>query len=372
VFPALLLNYFGQGALLMTNPAAASNPFYLLAPNWAIFPLVVLAAAATVIASQAVITGGFSITRQAVQLGYLPRLQLLHTSEHEVGQVYVPVINTILLLAVAATVIGFRSSEALAVAYGLAVTGTMAITTVLAVLYLRLGIGWPWWRLGALFGLFAVIDLAFVGVNLVKIPEGGWFPLLLGGIAYLVMMTWLWGRGRIAAQRAQDDPSLASFLATFRPDWPPRVPGTGVYLTARTDRAPAALRHKLRLSRLLHERNVLINVRTEDVPRIADAERVAIQHLPENFHTVTISYGFFEAPDIPRALELCRDAGLPFDINETTFYIGRQKIVFRPTRGLSLVLKRLFARQSRLALDATEFFQIPVDRVVEIGGQVEI
>ena len=372
VFPALLLNYFGQGALLLADPTTAANPFFQLSPSWAVYPLVVLASAATVIASQAVITGAFSVTRQAVQLGYLPRLQILHTSEHEVGQVYVPVVNAILLVAVAATVISFRTSDALAAAYGLAVTGTMIITTVLAVIHLRLGAGWPLWRLVPLFGLFAVMDIGFLGVNLLKIPEGGWFPLVIGGVAYAGMMIWIWGRGRVAAQQAKDDPLLVDFLATLRPDAPPRVPGTGAYMTARIDHAPAALRHKLRLSGVLHERNVLIHVRTADVPRIADTDRLEIRHLDHNFHTVTVSYGFFEEPDIPHALELCRGAGLPIDLTATTFYIGRQKIVTESKLGRGLLIKKVFARQSRLALDATEFFRIPIERVVELGGQIEI
>jgi KUP system potassium uptake protein len=372
VFPALLLNYFGQGALLLADPTTAANPFFQLSPTWAVYPLVVLASAATVIASQAVITGAFSVTRQAVQLGYLPRLRILHTSEHEVGQVYVPVVNTILLIAVAATVISFRTSDALAAAYGLAVTGTMIITTVLAVIHLRLGAGWKLWRLVPLFGLFAVMDIGFLGVNLLKIPEGGWFPLVIGGIAYAAMLIWIWGRGRVAAQRAKDDPLLIDFLATLQPDAPPRAPGTGVYMTARIDHAPAALLHKVRLSGMLHARNVLLNVRTADVPRIADTDRLEIHHLDHDFHTVTISYGFFEDPDVPHALELCRNAGLPFDLTETTFYIGRQKIVTESKIGRGLIIKKVFARQSRLALDATEFFRIPIERVVELGGQVEI
>ncbi len=370
VFPALLLNYFGQGALLLADPATAENPFFLLAPGWAVVPLVLLASAATVIASQAVISGAFSLTRQAVQLGYLPRLRILHTSEHEVGQVYVPGLNTLLLLAVVATVLSFRTSDALGAAYGLAVTGTMGITTVLALVYLRAGVGWPLWRLIPLFGLFLVVDIAFLGVNLLKIPEGGWFPLALGSIAFVVMMTWIWGRGRIAEQRAKEDPSLDGFLATLRPDWPPRVPGTGVYMTARNDLAPAALLHKLKLTRALHERNVLLTVHTEDVPRIDDAQRVEIRPLEQNFYAVTVRYGFFEEPNIPQALALCFAAGLAFNISETTFYIGRQKVV--PRFGVNLPFKRLFVRLTRLALDATEFFKLPVGRVVEFGGQVEL
>jgi KUP system potassium uptake protein len=371
VFPAVLLNYFGQGALLLADPATAANPFFMLAPGWAAFPLVGLAAAATAIASQAVITGAFSVTRQAVQLGYLPQMLVRHTSEHEIGQVYVPAVNTILLLAVAATVLGFRTSDALAAAYGLAVTGTMGITTILAFVHLRRGAGWPLWGLIPLFGLFLILDITFLGVNLLKVPEGGWFPLVIGGGVFTVMATWVWGRRRIA-RRASEAPRLAEFLQALPADWPPRVPGTGVFMTARNDLAPAALRHKLKLSGVSHERNVVMTVRTVDVPRVDDAKRLEIHHLARNFHTVTVRFGFFEEPDIPHVLDLCRDAGLPIDPDDTTFYIGRQKIVPAPRSGLSWPFKRLFVRLSRLSLDATEFFHIPVERVVEFGGQIEL
>ncbi len=372
VFPALLLNYFGQGALLLGKPAAIANPFYLLAPGWALYPLVVLASAATVIASQAVISGAFSITHQAVQLGYLPRMLVRHTSGEEIGQVYVPAMNGILLVAVVVTVLGFRSSDALGGAYGIAVTGTMSVTTVLAFVYFRWGAGWPLWRLVPLFALFLFVDLSFFGANLLKIIDGGWFPLAIAGTLYAVMMTWLWGRQRIAQQRASGALPLSTLLETLRPDSPVRVPGTAIYMTARVDNVPAALLHNLKHNKILHERNVLMTVRTDDVPVRPEADRLQIDHLSQNFHTVTIHYGFLEEPDIPRALALCRVGGFRFNLMETSFFVGREKIVAKGRSGLMLPFKKLFVLLSDLALDATEFFRIPVNRIVELGGQVEL
>jgi len=372
VFPALLLNYFGQGALLLGKPAAIANPFFLLAPGWAVYPLVVLASTATVIASQAVISGAFSITHQAVQLGYLPRMLVRHTSEQEIGQVYVPAINGLLLVAVVATVLGFRSSDALGGAYGIAVTGTMSVTTVLAFVYFRWGVGWPLWQLIPLFALFLCVDLSFFSANLLKIIDGGWFPLAIAGTLYVIMMTWLWGRQRLAAQRASGALPLATLLEGLQPGHPVRVPGTAVYMTARVDNVPAALLHNLKHNKILHERNVLMTVRTEDVPRLPEAERLQIDHLSQNFHTVTIRYGFLEEPDIPRALALCRIGGFRFNLMETSFFVGREKIVAKGRSGIMLPFKKLFVLLSNLALDATEFFRIPTNRIVELGGQVEI
>jgi KUP system potassium uptake protein len=372
VFPALLLSYFGQGALLLAKPGAIANPFFLLAPGWALYPLVALASTATVIASQAVISGAFSITRQAVQLGYLPRMLVRHTSEQEIGQVYVPAINGMLLLAVVATVLGFRSSDALGGAYGIAVTGTMSVTTVLAFVYFYWGAGWPLWRLIPLFILFLTVDLSFFGANLLKIIDGGWFPLATAATIYAVMMTWLWGRDRIAIQRASGALPLATLLDNLRPDHPARVPGTAVYMTARVDNVPAALLHNMKHNKILHERNVLMTVRTEDVPHLPEAERLQIDHLSQNFHTVTIHYGFLEQPDIPRALALCRVGGFRFNLMDTSFFVGREKVVAKGPSGIMLPIKKLFVLLSDLALDATEFFRIPVNRIVELGGQVEI
>ncbi|HTV44083.1 MAG TPA: potassium transporter Kup [Stellaceae bacterium] len=372
VFPALLLNYFGQGALLLAKPGAVENPFFHLAPGWAVYPLVVLASSATVIASQAVISGAFSITRQAVQLGYLPRMEVRHTSEQEIGQVYVPAMNGILLVAVVATVLGFRSSDALGGAYGVAVTGTMTVTTILAFVYLRWGAGWRLWRLIPMFLLFLVVDLFFFGANLLKIIDGGWFPLAIAASIYTVMMAWLWGRRRMAAQRASGALPLATLLETLKPDHPVRVPGTAIYMTARVENVPAALLHNMKHNKILHERDVLMTVRTEDVPRLPEAERLQINHLGQNFHTVTIRYGFLEEPDIPRALALCRVGGFRFNLMETSFFVGREKIVAKRPSGVLLPFKKLFILLSNMALDATEFFRIPINRIVELGGQVEL
>jgi KUP system potassium uptake protein len=372
VFPALLLNYFGQGALLLANPEAIENPFFRMAPDWAIYPLVALASSATVIASQAVISGAFSLTRQAVQLGYLPRMQIRHTSEQTIGQVYVPGVNALLLTAVVATVLGFRSSDALGGAYGIAVTGTMTVDSILAFVYLRLGARWPLWGLIPLFGIFLTVDLSFFGANLLKFAEGGWFPLLIGLAMYAVMMTWIWGRDRLMLQRASGALPLETLIETLRPDRPARVPGTAVYMTSRIDNVPAALLHNMKHNKVLHERNVLMTVRTEDVPQLPEAGRLEIRHLGHNFHTVTIRYGFLEEPDIPRALALCRVGGFRFNLMDTSFFLGREKIVAKRGSGLSLPFKKVFILLSNIALDATEFFRIPVNRIVELGGQSEV
>jgi KUP system potassium uptake protein len=372
VFPALLLNYFGQGAMLLARPETMENPFFKLAPDWAIYPLVALASAATVIASQAVISGAFSLTRQAVQLGYLPRMHVRHTSEQAIGQVYLPGLNTMLLVAVVLTVIGFRSSDALGGAYGIAVTGTMTVDSILAFVYLRMGLRWPLWLLVPLFTLFLAIDLLFLGANLLKVHDGGWFPLLIGAAMYTVMMTWMWGRSRLTAQRALDALPLSTLIETLRPDHPARVPGTGIYMTSRIDNVPAAMLHNMKHNKVLHERTVLMTVRTEDVPQIPEAERLEIHHFDKNFHTVTVRYGFLEEPDIPRVLAQCRVGGFRFNLMDTSFFLGREKIVAHRRSGLSLPFKKLFILLSNVALDATEFFRIPVNRIVELGGQSEV
>jgi len=368
----LLLNYFGQGALLLANPEAIQNPFYRLVPDWALLPMVVLASIATVIASQAVISGAFSLTNQAVQLGYLPRMQVRHTSEREIGQVYVPAINTLLLIGVAVTVIGFRSSDALGAAYGIAVTGTMTVTTVLAFVHLRLGAHWPLWRLVPLFLLFLAVDLSFFGANMLKVFEGGWYPLAIAGSIYTVMMSWRWGRGRVLAGRASSGMPLDMLVANLRPDHPSRVPGTAIYMTSQINNVPAALLHNMKHNKVLHERNVMMTVQTSDVPRVPEADRLEIKHFDQNFHTVRIRYGFLEEPDIPRALALCRVGGFRFNLMETSFFVGREKIVANRRSRWLFPFKKLFVLLTELALDATEFFRIPVNRVVELGGQVEI
>jgi KUP system potassium uptake protein len=372
VFPALLLNYFGQGALLLADPDALQNPFYHLAPDWGLYPLVILASAATVIASQAVISGAFSLTRQAVQLGYLPRMQVRHTSAQEMGQVFVPGINNILLVAVVLTVLLFRSSDALGAAYGIAVTGTMTVDTILGFTYLYFGARWPLWGLVPLFLVFAVVDLSFFGANLLKVVEGGWFPLAMAVTACTIMTAWMWGRTRLAERRASGALPLQTLLDNLSPERPARVPGTAVYMTGRIDNVPAALLHNMKHNKVLHERNVLMTVRTVDVPRLSDTERLEIHHFDKNFHTVTIRYGFLEEPEIPRALALCRVGGFRFNLMDTSFFVGREKIVASRRSGVLGPFKHLFILLTNLALDATEFFRIPVNRIVELGGQIEI
>ena len=372
VFPCLLLNYFGQGALLLAHPETMQNPFYLLVPEWAALPMVLLASAATVIASQAVISGAFSLSRQAIQLGYLPRMQVRHTSEREMGQVYVPAINYILLVAVVITVLLFRTSNALGSAYGIAVTGTMTVDTTLAFIYLLRGARWPIWWLAPIFAVFATVDLAFLSANLLKLSEGGWFPVLIGGVGITITTTWMWGRARLAQNRVSGALPLTIFLEELSPASPKRVSGTGVYMSAQIENVPTALLHNMKHNRILHERNVIMGVEVVDQPRVAEAERLEIRHYDQNFHTVTVRYGFLEEPDIPRALALLRVGGFHFNLMDTSFFIGRDKIVANARASWLDPFKQLFIFLTRCSLGATEFFHIPVGRVVELGGQVEI
>jgi KUP system potassium uptake protein len=372
VFPALLLNYFGQGALLLHEPGALANPFYLLAPEWARFPLVILSSAATVIASQAVISGAFSMTRQAVQLGYLPRLEIRHTSEHEVGQIYVPKLNLFLLIAVLALVLGFRSSDNLGAAYGIAVTGTMTITTILAFTYMRGVLRWNFYWSLLLFGFFLAVDLLFFSANMLKIREGGWFPLAVALVVYTVMATWRTGRAQLIAARALGGLPLENFLASLKPDHPVRVPGTAVFTTANNKMVPNALLHNLKHNHVLADRVILMTVMTEDIPHVPDDQRLEIRHLDKNFHTMTLHYGFMDQPNIPRALAQCRVMHFQFKLLETSFFVGREKIVASKKTRFWRWRKGLFILMSNTMLDATEFFRIPPNRVIELGGQIEI
>jgi KUP system potassium uptake protein len=385
VFPCLLLNYFGQGALLLTDPETLQNPFYRLAPNWAVYPLVILASAATVIASQAVISGAFSLTNQAVQLGYLPRMQVRHTSAQERGQVFVPEVNTILFLAVVATVVGFRSSSALGGAYGVAVTGTMAVDTILGFTYLALGARWPIWLLVPLFSIFAIVDLLFFSANLLKVVEGGWFPIIAAIFAFTVMGTWWRGRRLIADMRARDALPLSSFLQRLNPQSLMRVPGTAIFMTRDLSQVPVVLLHALKHYKTLHERVVLMQVKTEDVPHVPDERRLEIDERGKGFYTMLVRYGFMDEPNVMRALAQCRLEHFHINLMETSFFIGREKLRLRSRRRLAFGhwwgpepfvflawRDRLFIFLSNLALDATEFFRIPANRVVELGGQIEI
>jgi KUP system potassium uptake protein len=371
VFPALLLNYFGQGALLLKTPDALENPFYRLAPGWALYPLVLLASTATVIASQAVISGAFSMTRQAVQLGYLPRLEIRHTSEKEIGQIFVPRVNRFLLVAVVALVLGFRSSDNLGAAYGIAVTGTMSITTILALIYMYAVRGWNSGAAAALFGFFLTVDLAFLAANMLKIAEGGWVPLAIAAVVYIVMSTWRTGRQALMRERERDALPLETFIATVRPGQPLRVPGTAIFTTGNVGNVPNALLHNLKHNKVLHERIVLMKVQTEDIPHVTDDQRLEIRHLDQNFHTMILRYGFMDQPDIPRALAQCRAMQFHFNLLDTSFFVGREKIIPGQRTRFWRWRKQLFIFMSNTMLDATEFFRIPTNRVVELGGQIE-
>ena len=372
VFPALVLNYFGQGALLLGNPDALEHPFYHLAPAWGLYPLVALASMATIIASQAVISGAFSITRQAIQLGYLPRLEVRHTSETEIGQVYVPRINSGLLIAIIVLVLGFRSSDNLGAAYGIAVSGMMAITTGLAFLYMR-SQGWSLALAVPVFAVFGLVDLTFLSANLLKIREGGWFPIVVAALVFTIMATWWRGRRLLAELRARDAMPLNQFVAGLRPDKPARVPGTAIFMTRDPGHVPAALLHALKHYKVLHERVVMMQVETQDVPHVPGEQRLAIGELGKGFYTIRVRYGFMDQPNVVRALAQCRVGGLRFNLMETSFIIGRERVRPRPRRTAFWRWRdRLFSLMTNNMLDATEFFRIPPNRVVELGGQIEI
>jgi KUP system potassium uptake protein len=372
VLPALLLNYFGQGALLIRDPGALANPFYHLAPPWALYPMVVLATAATIIASQAVISGAFSLTRQAVQLGYLPRLEIRHTSERQIGQVYLPRVNWLLMAGVVAVVVGFGSSSALAGAYGIAVVGAMIIDVVLAFAVALLLWRWRPWIGGLAFAVFLVVDLAFLGASATKILQGGWFPILLAAMVLLLMSTWRRGRRAVFDRLYLRAPTLPSFLASMKGHPPARVPGTAVFLTNNPDVVPRALLHNLKHNQVLHERVVILRVVTEDVPRIAGNERVQVEHLGGNVHRVLVRYGFMESPDVPAALLPCQLGPPEPSITDTSFFLSRETYIPSGRPDLPPWREQLFIHLANGALDATRFFKLPPDRVVEVGSQVEI
>ena len=325
VFPCLYLNYLGQGALIIDNPAAVKNPFFMLVPEPLLYPMVMLATAATVIASQAVISGAFSLTSQAMQLGYCPRIQIKFTSEREKGQIYVPNINWLLLLAVAILVLGFKSSSNLASAYGIAVTMTMMIDTLLAFVVVRAMWNWNWLQAGLFLALFFVVDFAFFSANLVKVLDGGWFPLMLGLGVFTLFATWKRGRQLLYDRLQQDSIPLDAFLSSLSYGGPQRVPGTGIFMTTRPDGVPRAMLHNLLHNKVLHERVILLNVSMQDIPHVGDAERMRVEALPQGFYRVIVSYGFKDDPNIPRDLELCERYGMaPVEMMETSFFLGRE------------------------------------------------
>jgi KUP system potassium uptake protein len=372
VLPALVLNYYGQGALLLKNPEAIQNPFYLLAPGWALIPMVVLATAATVIASQAVISGAFSVARQAVQLGYLPRMRIVHTSHMEAGQIYVPFTNWTLYLAVMALVFGFQSSSNLAAAYGIAVTGTMMIDTILVAFVAFLAWRWNPWLAAPLLGALLLIDIAFFSANAIKLLQGGWFPIVIAIASFTTLTTWRRGRRLLFQEMGNLTMPLDQFIGSIEKMALKQVSSTAVYLTSRPEGAPSALLHNIKHNEVLHARNVLVTVLTAEVPHIADPERMEIFDLGQSFYRVFIRYGFMEQPDIPQALELCGEKGLAFDLNKTSFFLSREVVVPKLAPPMMLWRELFFIWMLRNAQSATDFFRIPTNRVVELGTLVEI
>jgi KUP system potassium uptake protein len=373
VLPALALNYFGQAALILEDPAAAKNPFYLLVPDWGLYPMVILATMATIIASQAVISGVFSLSRQAVQLGYSPRLDIRHTSDEEEGQIYIPRANWGLLLGIFALVIGFKSSSNLAAAYGIAVTGTMLATTVLSLVVAHRMWNWPLWLCVALGALFLSIDIGFLSANLLKVAQGGWFPLAVGLGMLLLMATWRKGREILTRRLSEGALPLDLFMAQQKESTSIlRVRGTAVFMTGGTDTVPIALLHNLKHNKVLHQRVVFLTVVTEDIPRVPARDRVVVEGLAEGFYRITVRYGFFQEPDIPKVLRLCKAFGLEFEMMDTSFFLGRETMVSSTHPEMPEWRQRLFVVMSRSAVSATDFFRIPAGRVVELGIQVQM
>lgn len=370
VLPALVLNYFGQGALILANPAAAKNPFFISAPEWALLPLVVLATLATVIASQAVISGAFSVTRQAMQLGFVPRMEVQHTSDQEQGQIYLPAVNWGLMVAVMILVLGFQSSNNLAAAYGIAVTGDMVITSVLATVVVAKVWKWGWLKAGILFACFLSVELVFLAANVLKIPDGGWFPLVAGVGVFVLMTTWKRGRQLLSDRLQGERLELSMFLDSLSSSMPTRVAGTSIFLNADPKGVPHALLHNLMHNKVVHERVVLLSVQFFDVPYVPDIDRVEVRALKENFWSVIVQYGFSDEPDIPAALRLCGAAGLEFNSLETSYFIGRETLIPRLGSEMAFWREKIFVAMFRNAGSATAFFKIPSNRVVELGTQV--
>ncbi|MDE3022009.1 MAG: potassium transporter Kup [Pseudomonadota bacterium] len=374
VLPALILNYFGQGALILRNPAAIANPFYKLAPHGGLYVLILIAAIATIIASQAVISGAFSLSRQAIQLGFLPRMDIRHTSAKAIGQIYVPFINWSLLAAIITLVIGFKSSDNLASAYGIAVTGTMICTTLLALAVARIRWKWGWPATIFTGALFLSVDTAFFGANTLKIVDGGWFPLATGFIVFTLMTTWRRGRAILLDKLNRDAMPLDVFMSSLAiSESLTRVPGTAVFLTGNQEVVPQALLHNLKHNKILHERNVFITTLSRDIPHIDPEERAEISNLGHEFYRIHAWYGFQESPDIPELLDSCRAMGLNFNMMETSFFLSREILI--PTKrqkSMALWRERIFISMMRNAVSAAKFFNLPMNRVIELGAQIEI
>jgi len=375
--PALLLNYFGQGALLLHDGAARENPFYLLSPDWALYPLIAIATAATIVASQALISGAFSLTNQAVQLGYSPRVTIRHTSRTEIGQIYVPEVNAALGVACIALVLGFKSSTSLAAAYGIAVTGTMAITTLLFHRVMRDLWRWPRWHAWPLTVVFLAVDLSFFFANVVKIEEGGWVPIAAAAFVFTLLSTWKRGRTVLAEQLRQAGLPLDLFLDDVDRRKPTRIPGTAVFMTSSLGSAPPVLLHHLKHNKVLHERVVFVSILSEEIPQVPEAERVVVRELGNGFFQVIAHYGFMEQPNVPALLEgLASREGvgvrLVVKTVETTFYLGRETLLSTGASKLATWRKKLFIVMSRNSATASSFFGLPPNRVVELGAQIQL
>jgi KUP system potassium uptake protein len=372
-FPCLALNYLGQGSMVLDHPASRHNPFWDMVPTFAYWPVLLMATAATVIASQAVITGAFSMTQQAVQLGLLPRLDIKRTSETQAGQIYVPAVNTFLLIGVLVLLVMFQSSHKLASAYGIAVTGAMFVDTLLAYVVLRLVWKWSLWQTAALLVPLALIDLVFIASNALKIPDGAWLPLVFGAVLVLIMWTWTRGAQILTDKTRRDSVPLIDLMEILRARAPHRCPGTAIFLTSDPDMTPVALMHNLKHNKVLHERNVVLTVRTAETPRVADEDRVRTQAINADFKKVEIFYGFMESPNVPKALAILRkQQGLKFDIMATSFFLGRRSIVPSANSGMPLWQDRIFIFLMKNATNPTDFFKIPPGRVVELGAQVTV
>jgi len=372
VMPALLLNYFGQGALVLANPAALENPFYRLVPETFLLPMVLLATAATVIASQAVITGAYSLIQQAIQLGFIPRLAIIHTSEAQAGQIYIPRVNTMLLIGVVLLVLLFRSSSALASAYGIAVATTMIVDGILGFLVIWKLWRWPWWQAALLILPLVTIDVTFFSANLLKLLDGAWVPLLFAGVLGLLIVTWRRGTRILADKTRKTEVPLESLLRSLERKPPHVVPGTAVFLTSDPAFAPTALMHNLKHNKVLHEHNVILTIVTADTPRVADEERVTIMPVSPHFSRIALKFGYMEQPNVPKALAIARKQGWTFDIMSTSFFLSRRSLKPSAHSGMPVWQDRIFIGLAKSASDATDFFQIPTGRVVEVGTQVAI
>jgi KUP system potassium uptake protein len=372
MLPALLLNYLGQGALLIGSPSAARNPFYQMAPGWALYPIVILATLATVIASQAVISGAFSLTRQAVLLGYCPRLLIEHTSPHQIGQIYIPVINWTLMLTCIGLVIGFRSSSNLAAAYGVAVTTTMVITTLLFYVVMRRRWKWRWAAAVMLCGILLIAEVSFFGANIIKIADGGWFPLLIAAIAFTLMSTWKTGRRILLKRLEAASIPIEKFLADIQARPLARIPGTAVFMFGKREGTPPTLLRNIKHNKVLHEQNIILNVQTDETPRVAKEDRIEVEELGQGFFRIVLHYGFMEDPDIPDALSSIDVPGLNLSLEQTSFFLSRERLFATPKPGMAIWREHIFIWLSRNARGATSFYRIPPGRVVELGEQIEL